>query len=188
MKDNDLQKELMPFIRDVSQGILSAASCIRNHTPLILSLRSKGYSVKHIVAISGISYSTIQFSNKLSECKKKLAIKLEEKPIFINNAITTSKNIEPINLKKEKKKITESISDDYTSKWIKAFAFTTSFNTKVLVAIVPTLEKAGWNPENYYILKDQFSILTFSQLNKVIGNIRSSQFKKVIFKDGQPIF
>ena len=179
MKDNDLQKELMPFIIDVSQGILSAASCIRNHTSLILSLRSKGYSIKHIVAASSISYSTIQFSNKLSECKR---------ASFSNNTknvITASKNIEPTNIKKESKKTTEID----TATWKRTFNFYENYHENALIGIIPILVKAGWNTENYHLLQDKFNITTLKELITVVDvEIKNYRFRKNIFKDGKAFF
>lgn len=96
MSESELHKLLNPFIHDLEKSGLSNLRCLKKHVELLLNVRAMGYSVAQIIEESKISYSVPVFSVKLSQIKRELAIKPEEKPIaekgtFSKAAVSSAK-------------------------------------------------------------------------------------------------
>ena len=181
MADFDLfENTIAPIISDLKRG-RKLSFVIRKNLSTIQRLIDDGYSISeiHNEVDKERNCSLPTFNNAIYRARKTNSTKILE-TIATNNE--TSVSIKKI---KENSKPLNSVSENSIDMWIKAFSFTTPCSVKALPFVVPILEKAGWNPNNYHLLKDKFSILTFIQLSSVVGNITR---KKLIFKDGEAIF
>lgn len=200
MTKSDIENKLKPFTDSITDGTLSTMSAIRLHLALLLDIRKIGVPVPIILEISGCPYSPSTFSDKLSKLRKETQNNTSNDSSILNQnyAIKTStqQSIESVqefasNTNKDEQQSNiepPSISEIEIKAWKKAFAFSRPSHPNVFPLIIPTLTKAGWTPENYHILKKQFDINTFSQLNMVLSNIMSCKFRKIIFRDGKAVF
>jgi CRISPR/Cas system-associated protein Cas5 (RAMP superfamily) len=178
-EDQRIIERLKPFT-DCLKSRLSVRASILNNSGLLLGLRNEGYKIEDILELSQCNYSKQSFSNALYQAKKDssnikstTAPKTEEKKaaITIDNIDTNSSIVFVI--------------DD----WIKAFKFNQEVKkTASLESVVDTFEKAGWTPENFYLLKENFELHNTRQLIDLSGEIQKSKFRKIIFKDNKACF
>ncbi|TLS73440.1 hypothetical protein [Photobacterium damselae] len=170
MSESELHKLLNPFIHDLENSGLSNLRCLKRHVRLLLSVRSMGYSVAQIIEESKISYSVSVFSVKLSQIKKELAIKSEEKPIaekgtFSKAAVSSAKpetkqeSIKPVD-KEESDELEYSLDD-----WVN--------NTRLSkgnISLFKQGEKDGLTPDDFKGFKNYNNIAIirlFSDWNKI---------------------
>lgn len=196
MNKKTIEIALKPLIEQVESKLFSNASCITHNISTIVELRKLGVSLTTIIQISGLSLDEKSLSSQIYRSKKKVSYQSNDKESKLGNIVDAENGT--LEHENEHKKASSDVEIEPHSNfnkggysdedWIKAFSFTASFHPRALITVVPTLEKAGWNPDNYYILKNKFTILTFPQLVGVVGNISSSRFRKMIFNDGNPIF
>jgi hypothetical protein len=170
MTRTDIEIKLKPFTESITDGSISTLSAIRNHLSLLVEVRKLGVSIPLILEISGCSYSPSTFSDKLSKLKKQA----QQSSLSVTTTKTQKKDITSNNI-------------DYND-WIKAFDFKDTFHTNALKLIVPALEKGGWNSDNYHLLRTKYEIMTLNQLINIVGTMKSSQFRRIVYKDGQAVF
>ena len=172
----DLIRALKPFTNEVQGGVIPRCRCIRNHFALILALRGKGVGLALIKEISGINVSLHIFSVKLSQAKKKFGME----PVH-------HEQLKQNPMKKKEVGGKNFAQSDYLD-WVDVLNFKNNYNVQALKLVIPDLLKAGWDVNNYYLLRDKYEIMTFEQLVKVAGVMEASKFRKNIIKGGVPCF
>lgn len=181
--DQELIARLEPFTASLKTR-LSTRACIVNNAELLLILRGEGYRVDDLIELSGCSYSRQTFSSVLSTTKIKSLSKTGVKKTIIGGKGQVKKDDSAVNVQPA---ISEK-QDLNVDKWIAAFNFSKPVAKKPIEKQIAVLIKAGWDTDNYHILRDKLSITTITKLIECVNNIRSSKFNKNIFKDNKACF
>jgi hypothetical protein len=155
---------------DVELGYFSEQAILDRNLNGILALNAEGISfVKiHEMLFSHVTYG--HFKNLLYRSRRK-----KNKP---TNTYTAAVEVTNHGKKSETKE----------DQWIDSLKINGVNKTPALNSVILTLEEAGWSPENYEILRRQFDISNFNRLVDVVSRIKSSKFRKNIYKDGKPCF
>lgn len=166
---------------DRESGLFSLQSIFDRHIDEFDRLKLNGYSYKKMHLILNLDIAYRHYTNLLyrARCKKIKKGGVEDrKPIQIATNLVSTNN-KYLNEKGE--------SEEYNkTEWIKVFNFIQPVrDTPVLDSTIKTLLKAGWTTENYHILREKYSITTFRRLIDAVSFIRSSKFRKNIFKDNK---
>ncbi|MGF1873423.1 hypothetical protein [Photobacterium indicum] len=187
-KNETLTNLLDPLNKDLLEG-KKVAFCIRKHLSQIIFLMKDGHSVSSIIENCDLpnTYTINSFYVELQRAKKKNRLVYDN----INDTVDVihKDSITP----PPKKVITEDtdieVSTVIRDNWINAFNFTQPLRiTSVLYGNIASLTKAGWTPDNYHILRKELSITTSRKLISVVSVIRSSNYKRNIYKDNSACF
>ena len=138
------------------------------------TLKKEGISYTRINFLLEIGVSDTHFMNLRHRARQKEPGKITAPRVELKNQHKARPTVE---------------TKDNVQRWIQAFNFYQETRiTPVLDSVIGSLEKAGWNVDNYHLLKKQHSIMTMNQLIDLVGSIKAKKFRKNIFKDGKPCF
>lgn len=166
---------------DFASGHFKLQAIFDRHLNDIEHLLDIGMKHKAIHEELDLGITFIHYQNILVRARKKNKERQgEQKEVQVVEA----KKAQPNHDKK-----TQEIPRSDIDIWIAAFNFSQPVKiTGVLKNTIKTLEQAGWNGNNYHILKDTLSITTMSKLIDTVSLIRSSKFKKNVYKDNKACF
>lgn len=186
MNDDELKEICKTIIKDLQGGILSQKAIIKRNFNTLVELRKLNISINKIIEVCGFTYTNASFRNKFYECKR--SINTNDPDIQKDKCSTSTKNLESKHsIRNNTTTVLNNTTRDY-SDWIEAFDFKDTFHENALKIVVPSLEKGGWDCSNYHLLRSKYEIMTLDQLIKIIGTMKSSKYRKIVYKDGQACF
>ena len=178
----DLEEVTSKIDEEIKNGELMLQAVFNRNIQAIEVLKKEGYSYKTIHSKLACEINIRHFRSLISIARKSDNLNKKNESGKISTNDENLKEIVP--LTKENKKPQQELD-----LWIKVFNFSQPVKkTTALDGIIQTLSEAGWNFDNYSILRDEKSITTMSKLIDTVSFIRSSKFKKNIIKDNKPCF
>ncbi|OED65911.1 hypothetical protein A165_00940 [Vibrio tasmaniensis ZS-17] len=168
---------------EYQSGHFKLQSIFERYLPDIESLLKMGMKHKSIHSELSLGISLTHYNNILLRARKKTSSMEKSK-----EEKTTTKE-KPTNQVANATKEVENLSSNNIEEWITTFDFVQPVKiTGVLKNTINTLENAGWDTTNFHILKEHCSINTMRNLIDVVSIIRSSKFKRNVFKDNKACF
>ena len=178
VQNMNLKEILSPILVSLESGFTLSQS-LRANIGIINSLRKKRMPQKLIAKELDCKIET--FRRTVTRINKEIKSETIHLPESTQTVTPT-----PSTMDETKEKEWEKPISDYERQWIDTLNLNRKLSLVSLrLTVLPIFEKAGWNLENYHILKQHYKIRTSRELLNIVKVMRESRYKENIFKDGQ---